>query len=203
METRSPITELCIPEGVRRVLLVGGTFDPPHLAHRIMAEAARLWLDARDPTRGTTAVVLVPAARSPFKPAPIADDAARIELLRAMASEMEGTLVWTDEIDRAMPGQASFWVHTLERAHAALVAGFVAAGGGGALPELAFLIGADQAAVLHRWREPRRVLELARVVIVLRPPVSSGEALRRGLSEAGFGTGRRSSTCAGVWRPRS
>lgn len=194
--TASPIAPLDVPSGVARVLLVGGTFDPPHAAHRDMALAARMFLDdpgsgagvasvraAGEDDRGEpTRIVFVPAARSPFKPAPIADDALRIEMLRALAGLIPGAGVWTDEIDRSAAGTPSFWVDTLERAHEAIVARWTA----GALPDLHFLIGADQAIALHRWRSIRRVLELARPVIVLRPPVQTPGVLRSALLDARF-----------------
>lgn len=154
-----------------------------------MAEAARRWLDAGDTADDgephvATQIVFVPAARSPFKPAPIADDAARLAMVGAMAAEMNGTSVWTDEVDRATPGQPSYWVRTLERAHISIVRSCLDAGPRRRLPELAFLIGADQAVALHRWRQARRLLELAAPVIVLRPPIDAAHTLRRILGEA-------------------
>jgi len=189
------------------VLLVGGTFDPPHLAHASMAEIGRLWLDGRDPNQaGTrrhlrvladsalaaradagigsaTLIAFVPAARSPFKPPPIADDAARVEMVRAMASDIPGSIVWTDEIDRARPAQPSYWIDTLERARAAAALG---GANPSASPDLCFLIGADQAISLHRWRDARRLLELARPVIVLRSPMNTPEMLGSALHQSHF-----------------
>lgn len=194
MPTDHSITPLPIPPGTRRILFVGGTFDPPHIAHAQMAGAARSWIDARGdaPSVGSngapsssTVIVFVPAARSPFKPPPIADDESRLEMVRAMASAIPNSAVWTDEMDRAAgaPHQPSYWVDSLARAHANVVGG---SGRGQPSPVLWFLLGADQAISLHRWREPRRVLELAEPVIVLRPPVETSEVLGRTLREPGY-----------------
>lgn len=181
--TQPPITPLELPTGTARVILIGGTFDPPHRAHARMAGAARQRLDP-DAT-GSVAVVLVPAARSPFKPAPRADDPSRVEMVRALAADLPGASVWTDEIDRASPGRPSYWVETLERAHAAILHAW-RAGQRTSLPALWFLIGADQAIALHRWRSARRVLELARPLIVLRPPIDTPQALTSAIRAAGF-----------------
>lgn len=185
MPSHHPITPLPIPLGTRRVLLVGGTFDPPHTAHAQMAIAARQWLDSRDSTRGTTSIFFVPAARSPFKPPPIAGDAARVEMVRAMAADIPISAVWIDEIDRAAaaPNQPSYWIDTLERARVA-----IAVGGAdpSTAPVLTFLIGADQAISLHRWKHARRLIELAAPVIVLRPPIATSAPLQTSLHEAAF-----------------
>lgn len=179
-----PPTPLDLPKGVSRVLLVGGTFDPPHRAHEAMAAAGRRWMESTpEGPSGRTVIVLVPAARSPFKAPPVAADADRVALVRAMAADLGDAIVWTDEIDRARPGHASYWVESLERAHRALVCLLGLGEARGRLPDLSFLLGADQAVEFHRWRAPRRVLELARPVIVLRSPLLSREALHAALKK--------------------
>ena len=153
------------------VLLVGGSFDPPHKGHVELPAAAR---DAALPA-GT--LVFVPASRSPHKQVgPIASDADRCAMLEAASRDVANTAVWTDEIDRAAGGSASYWVDTLERARSVL----------GEAADLRFVLGADQALALHRWREPRRILSLARPVVLLRPPVAGEAQLTEGLAALGF-----------------
>ena len=152
-------------------MLVGGTFDPPPRGHIELACAAR------DASRPAAFLLFVPAARSPHKAAgPAATDTQRIAMLDLAIRGIPNAGVWTDEIDRQTPGEPSYWVQTLERARSLL---------GGDAP-LAFVIGADQAVSLHRWAEPRRILELAEPIVLLRSPVDSVSTLRASLSAQGF-----------------
>lgn len=150
------------------VLLVGGTFDPPHVAHVELACRAR---DARRPGAG---LVFVPAARSPHKASgPSAGDADREAMLERALADVEGAGVWTDEIDRAAMGGASYWVDTLQRARSLVGDGW-----------LGFVIGADQAVAFHRWREPRRILELAEPVVLLREPWETVDGMCASMPDA-------------------
>lgn len=152
MAVRSP-TPIPTPVPPEGLVLVGGTFDPPHAAHVGVGIAAR-----REVFGERAALVFVPAARSPHRPVPpIASDAQRVEMLLVALADVERCGVWTDELDRAEPGAPSFWVQTLERART-LAPGV----------PLAFVMGLDQAASFHRWREPQRILELATPVIAPR-----------------------------------
>ncbi len=143
------------------VLLVGGTFDPVHEAHVTLADQAR-----RLAMGGRGTIVFVPAARSPHKgQPPQASDAQRVEMLRLAIADLDRASIWTEELDRSSATQASYWIDTLERA-AALGAA-----------DIRFLIGADQALAFHRWREARRILGLARALVLPRGGLDSPGAL--------------------------
>lgn len=164
-----PITPLPIPPDVTGVILFGGSFDPVTRAHVALAAAAR---DAVAPDAW---LLFVPAERSPHKPSgPIASDPDRVAMLQTATRVVERCGVWTDEIDRARAGEPSYSVETLERAKRTL----------GHASRLWLLIGADQAAAFHRWREYRRILDLAEPIVLLRPPLASAEDLRRTLRES-------------------
>ncbi|RNC80801.1 MAG: nicotinate (nicotinamide) nucleotide adenylyltransferase [Phycisphaera sp.] len=140
------------------VMLVGGTFDPPHLAHTGLAEAAR------DRVAPGAQLFFVPAARSPHKETgPDAGEGDRITMLRIAIAPIADAHVWTDEIDRASSGEPSYWFTTLVRARQLV----------GEDRRLLFLIGADQALSFHRWSKPGRILELADVVVINRGEVRS------------------------------
>ena len=149
-----PPSPLMIPPGAP-VLLYGGVFDPPHRAH---VELPRL---ARDRWNPGAWLVYVPAARSPFKGNAWASDMQRVEMVRLCVRDLARAAVWTDEIDRAEAGEASYWVETVRRARGLMGTG----------AELRFLIGADQAVEFHRWREFREILIEAEPLVVLRPPL--------------------------------
>ncbi|GAB5496897.1 MAG: nicotinate-nucleotide adenylyltransferase [Phycisphaerales bacterium] len=153
------------------VMLVGGTFDPPHRAHTGLAEAAR------DRVSPGAQLYFVPAARSPHKDTgPDAGDNDRITMLRVAIAPVEDAHVWTDEIDRARSGEPSYWYTTLERARRLV----------GESRRLLFLIGADQAVSFHRWSEPGRILELADVVVINRGEVQSKSELEARLKYTPF-----------------
>jgi nicotinate-nucleotide adenylyltransferase len=125
----------------------GGSFDPPHLGHLNVARDALEWLELDQ-------VLFVPARRSPFKGRVegAAPGAVRKGLCEAAIREEPGMAVWDGELHRPEP---SYTVDTLA-----------------SLQEpgrrLTLLLGADQWAQFHRWREPRRILDMARVGVLTR-----------------------------------
>ena len=180
-----PPTPWPLPADSRVVLLVGGSFDPPHVAH------LSLPIELRDRLFPGAAVLFVPAAASPFKnglaQTPPRDRARMLALAvdRLTRSGTPRLAVWTDEIDR---GQPSFTVDTLRRAR--LVA-----------PDaiLRLVIGADQAAAFHRWREWSEILRLAEPLVLLRPPIGGLDELAAALRASGAW----SETEIEAWRARS
>lgn len=180
-----PPTPWPLPADARVVLIVGGSFDPPHVAH------LSLPVELRDRFVAGAAVLFVPAAASPFKPGltqtPAVDRARMLTLAvdRLTRSGTPGLAVWTDEIDR---GQPSFTVDTLRRAR--LVAPDAS---------LRLVIGADQAAAFHRWREWSEILRLAEPIVLLRPPMGGLDELAAALRASGAW----SESEIEAWRARS
>ncbi len=154
------------------VMLVGGTFDPPHLAH------IRLSCQAREVVAPKALLYFVPAARSPLKDGgPEASGQARTEMLRLALKGIEQGDVWTDELDRAEAGEPSYWVVTLRRARELI----------GRAQRLYFLIGADQALSFERWKSPDEILELAQVVVINRGGVRTKQELAERLEGSALG----------------
>ncbi|HEV8479485.1 MAG TPA: nicotinate-nucleotide adenylyltransferase [Candidatus Eisenbacteria bacterium] len=134
---------------MRRIGILGGTFDPPHLAHLAAAEAARQDLDLDE-------VWFVPAGAPPHKRARrVSPKRVRLALLRAALAGTRGFRTRVDEVERR---GTSYTVDTLERLN-------------GAHPDVEWwlVIGTDMLADLPNWRRPERVLELAGVAAVPRP----------------------------------
>ena len=131
-----------------RVGLLGGTFDPPHVGHWLVA------VDAFEALR-LDRLVFVPAARQPLKQhREMAPPEARLAMVRAMAEGDPRFAV--DPIEMERPG-LSFTVDTLDAYRRR--------------PEVAvlyFLVGADALASFHLWREPERVQALATLVVLRR-----------------------------------
>ena len=134
---------------MERFGLFGGSFDPVHLGHLLVAQAAREELDL-------ARLFLIPAAQSPFKPEnKPAPDAARLQWLRLALAGKTNCEVDDQEIRR---GGISYTVDTL-RDYAQKFPG----------AKLFYLIGADNAAKLNAWREPAELARLAEFVTVPRP----------------------------------
>lgn len=153
------------------MLVVGGTFDPPHLAHASLPDAAR-----RELWQGRGRIVFVPASCSPLKEQSAAAAADRLAMLRLALAGMDRVCIWTHELDRPPP---SYTVDTLRVLRSAV----------GAAPEVRLLIGADQAAAFHRWRSPREIIALAEPVVVPRDPCADAAALAAALRETGAWNG--------------
>ncbi len=132
-----------------RLGIFGGSFDPVHMGHLLMAECCRehCRLDR---------VRFIPTAVSPHKvethPAPAA---ARLEMLKLAVQGHAAFEVSDEEIRR---GGVSFTVDTLRRTHAALPEG-----------ELFFLMGSDTLAEFDSWKSPAEICQLAQLVVVSRP----------------------------------
>jgi nicotinate-nucleotide adenylyltransferase len=147
----------------RRVGILGGTFDPIHYGHLLIAEQV---LEALQLDR----VVFVPAAMPPHKIddaiSPAADRAAMVRL--AIAGN---PLFSACEIELERPGP-SYTVDTI-----AQLADEAARHG--VDREFHFILSVEALAWLKTWHEPARLLELARLAVVARPgaPMPAGRRL--------------------------
>ena len=133
----------------RRVGVLGGSFDPPHIGHLVLAQEC-WWQLALDEVR------LVPAARSPLKPvAPRFSGQLRARMVARAIAGHPGLALSRAELERQPP---SYTVDTLEA--------FASAEPGAALW---LVLGGDQLLDLPRWREPERIVALARLAVAARP----------------------------------
>lgn len=140
-----------------RIGVFGGSFDPVHLGHLILAECCR-------EQAGLDRVVFVPAAVPPHKRdrrlAPAAD---RLAMLRLATGGHDAFEVSTVELDR---GGVSWTVDTL--------AGLAAVHPGA---EIRLILGPDSLADLPTWRDPARILALAEPLAVERDVLDDVAAL--------------------------
>ena len=133
-----------------RVGVFGGTFDPPHLGHLAAAQEACL-------VAGVERVLFVPAGRNPLKiDEPISDLEHRLAMTELAIVDNPSFVLSRADSERAGP---SYTVDLLERLRAELGDGV----------DLAFIVGTDVLHELHRWRDPVRLLRLARLVAIGRP----------------------------------
>jgi nicotinate-nucleotide adenylyltransferase len=126
----------------------GGTFDPPHTGHLIVAQDAALAL-------GLDRILFVPAARPPHKrDMDVTAPAVRSEMLQLAIADDARFGMDTLELDR--PG-ASYTVDTLRELAAREPA-----------VRWTLLIGADQYEEFATWREPDEIRRLAQLAVLTR-----------------------------------
>ncbi|HEX9085450.1 MAG TPA: nicotinate-nucleotide adenylyltransferase [Gemmatimonadaceae bacterium] len=132
-----------------RIGVFGGTFDPPHVGHLLMATDAReaLKLDR---------LIFVPAGAQPFKidTPPVASGQDRLEMVRLAIADDANYMVDDAEINRK---GLSFTVDTLEHLKERNPAA-----------QLFLLLGEDVLAGFEQWRNPARIRELATLAAVRR-----------------------------------
>lgn len=134
----------------RRVGVLGGTFDPPHIGHLVTAidVRAQLGLD----------VVLMVVANEPWQKVgdrTVSDAAHRLEMVRAAVADIDGVEASDLEIVRGGP---SFTVDTLGELRRR-----------GPDDELFLVLGTDAAASLATWERSEDIGSMCRVVVVDRP----------------------------------
>lgn len=134
---------------LQSIAVFGGSFDPVHNGHVMIARSALAELEL-------DRLIVMPAAQSPFKPdQTLAPAAARMEMLRAAFSGEPEIEISSWELDR---GGVSYSIETLR----ALAAEHPEA-------QLFYLIGADHVATLPQWREADALAAAATFVVVPRP----------------------------------
>ena len=145
-----------------RIGIFGGTFDPVHMGHLILAEQCRVQAQIDE-------VWFVPSATPPHKEYGVTRFEQRCEMLELALAGHPSFRV--DRIENALPAP-SFTARTLERLRAS-----------NPDDQFSLLLGSDCLPDLPGWYEPHRVIELARLVVVPRPGVMlwTAERLARAL----------------------
>jgi nicotinate-nucleotide adenylyltransferase len=146
--------------------VLGGTFDPPHLGHLVLAEQARqqlalervVWLPAGNPWRKAAQAV-----------------SAKEHRLAMVQRAIEGNPAFevaTLELERDGPTYSADTLAALGEAHPGA--------------QLFFLLGADALEDLPHWHEPERLIALATLAVASRggagPPAEALDRLLPGLS---------------------
>ena len=140
-----------------RILLYGGTFDPPHNGHlnNIRAAAARICPDL---------VVVMPAGLSPFKQKTAAPAALRLEMCRcfgALVQQSSGGIPRLEvsgwEMEQAQQGKRNYSVLTLEMLRNTYPGA-----------ELYLAVGSDMLLSFDGWHRWQDILRIAHLVVVSR-----------------------------------
>ncbi len=128
--------------------IFGGTFDPPHHGHLILAHAAA-------EQAGLDQVLLIPAARNPYKNGVCTAGDIRLSMLKAAVQDDLLFVVDERELWRPPP---SFTIDTVED---------VARDYNGA--KLHLIVGADNFSQLNSWRRAADLRRAARIIWLARP----------------------------------
>lgn len=123
--------------------LLGGSFDPVHHGHLLVAQAAREAL-------GLALVCFVPARQQPLKDGHGADAVHRAEMVRLAIAGAEGFRLECAELERPGPSYTVDTLRALRRQDPA--------------ETFVLLLGADAVRGLDRWREAAALPGLARLV---------------------------------------
>ena len=145
----------------QRIGIYGGTFDPVHNAHLMVARLAR-------EAAGLGRVIFMPSGTPPHKPAQELTDAKhRLEMVQLAIAGQQGYEV--SDLEIATPG-VDYTVDTLRMLKSANPAA-----------KLYFIIGGDSLMYLDQWYDPQGLLESAAFVTVFRPdsPMEDLERKRR------------------------
>lgn len=135
--------------------IFGGSFNPVHLGHLLVAQAAEEEL-------GLTRLFFVPAAQSPFKPhQTLAPAEQRLRLLRLALAGRSHWEIDAQELDR---GGVSFTIDTVRNYNQRFPQA-----------EIFYLIGGDHVPQLPKWREAEELAQRCRFVVIPRPGEGANE----------------------------
>jgi nicotinate-nucleotide adenylyltransferase len=140
---------------MKKIGIFGGSFDPPHIGHLIIAELARRALDLE-------IVYLVPAYRPPHKAGKHSSTAGdRLKMTKLSVRGNPGLRVSDIEIKRK---GLSYTVDTVKTFHRRFPAS-----------ELFLIIGSDSLHQFHSWKDPQAILALATLAVYRRPRRAPGK----------------------------
>jgi nicotinate-nucleotide adenylyltransferase len=132
-----------------RLGIIGGTFDPPHYGHLVLAENGRVQLDLDQ-------VLFVPAAQPPHKPEqPITAARHRVAMVKAAIADNVAFQLSRVDLDRAGPNftvdMLGIFRETCPQA------------------SFFFLMGGDSLAEFLSWRDPAGIVQQAHLGVMKRP----------------------------------
>ncbi len=140
-----------VKKNISRLGILGGTFDPPHYGHLLMADAARLELDLEE-------VLFVPAGKPPHKnnkeAAPRATPRQRMEMIQLAIADNPYFRAWDFELEKEGP---DYTIDTLE---------FLKKNLPGA--NIFFIMGKDSLEDIFSWKKPREILTGYDIIVVSR-----------------------------------
>lgn len=136
---------------IQRLGIFGGTFNPPHLGHLILAETAAndLYLDR---------VFFVPAGQPPHKTdVPLAAADHRLAMVKLTTAANSRLVVSGVDMDRPGPHYTIDMVRILQHHYPNA--------------DIYFLMGSDSLRDLLSWHQPEALIKIAKLVVMQRPSI--------------------------------
>lgn len=133
---------------MERIGILGGTFDPPHIGHLIIAEEARIALQLKE-------VWFIPSYEPPHKEKAQTSTKNRLDMLQMSTDDNEFFKINKIEIDRAGKSYTIDTITELKKHYPNY--------------EFHFIIGADMVEYLPHWKSIDQLLSLLNFVGVNRP----------------------------------
>ena len=133
----------------KKICLFGGTFDPPHIGHLLVAQTI---FEAENFDK----IVFVPTFKTPQKNN-ITDIKDRLAMLRMGVTSNPNFEISDLEIQR---GGTSYTIDTVRE---------YKSNQDYDSRELYYLIGSDSLQTFHTWKEPREILDECQVIVAIRP----------------------------------
>jgi nicotinate-nucleotide adenylyltransferase len=130
---------------LKKIAIYGGTFDPVHHAHLILAREAREMLALEK-------IIFVPAAISPGKDSPVASAEMRLSMLRAAIKGETALVVDECELNRPPPSYTIDTIEEIRRREAD--------------SEIYYLIGEDNLSGLASWHRFEQLQKMVRFVVL-------------------------------------
>ncbi len=137
-----------------RVCLLGGTFDPPHLGHLLIAETLRTMYTLEK-------FIFIPANIPPHKKNHnISEAEHRIQMLQLIADDNPHFFVDTCEMDREGVSYTIDTIRDVKKRESLNN------------EEIGFLIGADNYLELHQWKSAEQLVKECQIIVTRRPNYS-------------------------------
>ncbi len=137
--------------------VLGGTFDPPHLAHLEIAKEVAEALELDE-------VVWVPAAKNPEKRKAFVSSRHRLRMVQRLIQDENQMSVSDVEVTR---GGDSFAVETIKELHQVRPGSYW------------FIMGMDSLNSLPEWKDAETLAAICRFAVVSRPGIDTRSALER------------------------
>lgn len=137
--------------GIQKLGIFGGTFNPPHLGHLILAETAvnDLRLDR---------VFFVPAGQPPHKTTiPLAPAQDRLAMVKLATAHNQQLAVSGIDMDRLGPHYTTDMVRMIQNFYPSA--------------DIYFLMGSDSLRDLLAWSHPDQLIHMAKLVVMQRPAI--------------------------------
>ena len=151
-----------------KICIFGGTFDPPHLGHLLIAQTIS---EAEEFDK----IIFVPALKNPLKSKEIASSIEnRLKMLEIAVEGNPHFDISDNEIKRGGYSYSIDTIRYIKKEHNLK------------RDELYFLIGSDILKSFHNWREPEKILEECQVIVALRPGFKPSSVPNWILSEIQF-----------------